>query len=155
MIALAYLTGERDGFLRLFWREELARRAYHYQYQGKWEVVRQLVQLRLLTPYTVWCILLINFSIEDLFGNLLPLTGRIANTARLVKLYKRNSQTVIYPKRKRGYDDKGTLRPPEKWLPFGPFGSIIEREPMEPVPGPHRRHCWLGKSKQKGRKLNE
>lgn len=58
---------------------------------------------------------------RDFFGNLLR-EGRKA----LERLkFKKNSNKVVYPERKRGYHDHGTLVPATKWLPRSDF-SLTE-----------------------------
>lgn len=50
------------------------------------------------------------YSSHEVFGNILGQIPKIP-----IKIIKRNLK-VKYPKRKRGYHDKGSLRPRDKWL---------------------------------------
>jgi len=53
------------------------------------------------------------FSSHDIFGNLIE---RGCFSLKILKIQRRN-QAILRPKRKRGYDDKGTLRSQDRWLP--------------------------------------
>lgn len=52
------------------------------------------------------------YTSHEIFGNII---GMCAKNLQLVK-FKRISTKVRRSQRKRGYDDKGSLRPTEKWL---------------------------------------
>jgi hypothetical protein len=54
-----------------------------------------------------------SFTSHEIFGNIFSLGTR---TLRNLPYY-RKSTLVVEAIRKRGYDDKGSLRPKEQWLP--------------------------------------
>lgn len=53
------------------------------------------------------------FSSHEIFGNLL---GTGLKALNLMKITRKRTK-VRKPQRKRGYDDKGSLRSPDRWLP--------------------------------------
>lgn len=53
------------------------------------------------------------YTSNEIFGNLVK-NG--VNSVKNLKIIKRSTK-VVKPVRKRGYTDKGSLRPKEKWLP--------------------------------------
>jgi len=57
------------------------------------------------------------YSSHEIFGNLLRIGFR---TLKFLRIYPKDRR-IVRPKRKRGYDDKGSLRPKEKWLPVFDF----------------------------------
>lgn len=61
------------------------------------------------------------YTSHEVFGNIL---GTAVKVSRNLPCH-RKSTLVIETKRKRGYDDKGSLRPKEKWLPDFDF-SLTE-----------------------------
>lgn len=117
LVCLGFSASERHGFLRLGWIEKMANKANFYNREGKWEVVAQLCELNLLLPAYIKDVLFRHFSSQTIFGNLIPLCGRISKTCKVRKYYRHKRTRVRYPKRKRGYDDKGSLRPNHLWLP--------------------------------------
>lgn len=61
------------------------------------------------------------FSSHEIFGNLIE---EGLKALKHIKIY-RIKYKVIYPKRRRGYDDKGSLRPSDRWLPDSDY-SLTE-----------------------------
>lgn len=57
------------------------------------------------------------FSSHEIFGNLI---GEGLRSLKLLKIIKKKHR-VKKPQRKRGYDDKGSLRSPDRWLPDSDF----------------------------------
>jgi hypothetical protein len=57
------------------------------------------------------------FSSHEIFGNIVR---EGLWSLRFLPVYRRNLE-VRKPKRKRGYDDKGSQRPKDKWLPTFDF----------------------------------
>lgn len=53
------------------------------------------------------------YTSHEIFGNIL---GEGLKTLKFLRIYRRSTK-IVYRLRKRGYDDKGSLRPKEKWLP--------------------------------------
>lgn len=60
-----------------------------------------------------WLLVQNRWGNKDFFGNILKLY-QIASFVRTVKLKDKNKSKVKYKQFKRGYDDKGSLRPPHK-----------------------------------------
>jgi len=53
------------------------------------------------------------YSSHEIFGNILNNGTKVLNNLQ----FRRRNTKVVKAQRKRGYDDKGSLRPKEKWLP--------------------------------------
>lgn len=151
ILALVCITPERGGFIRENLLRELHRMAENYNYEGKWEIVRILSELQTLTPYVVMSVISEYFSKEDFYGNLSKLSLELIKRMEVVDYYKYHEHKVKYPKRKRGYHDKGSLRSPEKWLPKDVWlGMNPEKESREKyVYRPRNPYYWLNE-KNKG-----
>lgn len=93
---------------------KIANKAFLADYQGEWQTVQDFLQKHPTSPsdfYEEW---LNHKSPEEFFGNL---RKRAAKLSMLVKTITMNPlrKPVVYPKRARGYRDKGTLRPPHEF----------------------------------------
>lgn len=85
--------------------------AYYRNYLGKWSIVRDLTLLK-PAPGIILQFLLENYcSTNDWFGNHIKKLPRIYRGAKFQNPYIQIPYSVKKPQRKRGYDDKGTLRP--------------------------------------------
>jgi hypothetical protein len=97
--------------------EQLSKIAHYYRYEGRWKIVGELSQLPLDTLGPIVDKLLEHYSPHDLFGNIVPCSLRLARGLKYKDAY---SSAVTDPRpvkrmpRKRGYDDKGHLRPNHK-----------------------------------------
>lgn len=113
--AVSFVIPERDGYYKMTIFDKIAKMAMNHNYEGRWEIVQQLLETTNL-PYNVGQKLFEHFSPSDIYGNLNRLIKRKATEITLTKPRTRTTR-VKYPKRKRGYDDKGSLRPLHRWLP--------------------------------------
>lgn len=111
--ALEYLLpGTRTRWQTYTQREYISKLASRGE--GNWKVVQELI----LQPQGIFfleSIILKNFSMCDIFGNLVPALRRKINNMRpkskwsLEQRYQ--NKQVLYAERKRGYHDKGTELP--------------------------------------------
>lgn len=117
--------GARNYFQIDSLRRHLAKMA-EWNDGNDWITVREiLTKTDSLSVYPVWSILLDTMSESDWFGNFLPLLLQKIRGFRVRKVYSKryfswDSHRGYKGKKKvfrRGYDDKGTLRPNHKWLP--------------------------------------
>lgn len=109
----------------------------NHMFQGGWYHVAEVLSHDLLKGSVRYSKEIVrNMSKEDFFGNLLPLAYRIVEsnlcTRSMLKaqreLTKREKYRGIRRKiRRRGYDDKGSLKFPHKWLPGRDF-TLDEKE---------------------------
>jgi hypothetical protein len=67
------------------------------------------------------------YTSHEIFGNII---GEGLKSLRNLPCYPR-SKKVEKPKRKRGYDDKGSRRPKEKWLPQYDFSFTVAQNEKE------------------------
>ena len=79
-----------------------------FNWQGPWEFVFKQLQTPPV-PYLQLQILLQTMQTEEFFGNWLPRMIRILRGFKVINPYISKPKKVKYPKRKRGYDDKGHL----------------------------------------------
>lgn len=144
------IPSTRNHFLISQIREHVDNMAYRYRYQGKWSVVSEVIQNADQSSSVVetWDILLPYFNENDWYGNMVPLMMKALSSLRWRKIYSSVTEDslVIQPIRKRGYDDKGALRPSHKWLPSEYQIEIkeIERNPRK-QPQPFRWFERFGK----------
>lgn len=117
LFAMVTILAERDGEYKIFFTDHLAKMAYNYKYEGHWRTVQEILELSTMMPYQITEVLLRKMSPEDYFGNFVPLVKRVTKRIRFVKVYQNNRNRVKRTQRKRGYDDKGTLRLSHQWLP--------------------------------------
>jgi hypothetical protein len=92
----------------------------HLNFKQKVEINLMLESREIMLYYLYRTKRLTSFEI---FGNIL---GTAIRNTRYLKVFKR-SKKIINPIRKRGYDDKGSLRLPETWLPDYDF-SLTEQQ---------------------------
>lgn len=130
---------------------KLANRAYHYAYQGDWGILQSFLEQKPRSLNELVKMIRSQFSDYDIFGNLCPLIRRILGSARKYKLYNRvYRQRVNYPQRKRGYNDKGSLRQTSRWLPRCgmPESQREDRRHLAEFI-PRNSHFWIDEYKYK------
>lgn len=78
--------------------------------------LKKQLELKLLLKSRQSCLVYLyetnRYTSHEIFGNIV---GSVQKDLDQVKL-KKVSKKVVKPQRKRGYHDKGSLRPKEKWL---------------------------------------
>lgn len=122
-------------------RNSLARAAYNKGLQGDWIILDELVRLNTSAPLAIVDRLLSYKSTEDFFGNYIYEIRRLNKI--LVWKYafevpKRKKPRR--PQRRRGYNDKGTMRPSHVSVKF------IEKSDREPfIPITTSSHTWFSK----------
>lgn len=117
LLIMVTLLPERAGEPKMFYTDHIARMCYNYNYEGQWTLVQEILEQRTMTPYSIFTTLTENMSREDIYGNLVPLILRLTKLVKLVKVSYDKTRRVKRTQRKRGYDDKGTLRLSHQWLP--------------------------------------
>jgi hypothetical protein len=115
LLAISYVTDERDGFARKQYLEKVAQKGARYNWEGNWKIVKEIIFNKVFTPHTVIQNLLKYYSTNTIFGNLIPIARRLMRTFRIYDPYLQPKGKVKKTQRKRGYDDKGSLRPTHKW----------------------------------------
>jgi hypothetical protein len=88
------------------------KRAETHRLEGHWKTVQTFLSKPILSDSKALEFLLNHFSVQDIFGNLVPRMQRLALT---VKVVKRIHKKPRMKERKRGYDDKGSLRFPHEY----------------------------------------
>jgi len=111
--------------------EQVARVSYFRNYDGDWLHVREISKLK-PSPGIILQYILTNIcSTNDWFGNYIKDIVRCFRGSKYYNPYIERPHKVKSPQRKRGYDDKGTLRP------SGSLGIEYYRKPKyieEPSP---------------------
>lgn len=144
LFAISYVTDERDGFARRNYVEKISREGQRYNWEGTWKIVKEIISNNILVPYTVIDVILRHYSTHTLFGNIIPLARRLMNSLRIYNPYEAPKSKPRKTQRKRGYDDKGSLRPPHQWQERHFFeGPNPEKETIEISYVPHSAG-WLG-----------
>jgi len=131
-----------------YWRdlalEKIFQRARNANFQGNWMLVKEYLQDIQNTEEKAFLFLRKHFHPRDIFGNLVPLMKRLS---RCIRVGTPAPPRVRKPQRKRGYDDKGTLRLSHKWLPeqvhSGPNPDRLFEEHRRPT---HPKE-WVPKAK--------
>lgn len=145
LVALEFSPGTGDYYRIENLRKHVALKAKRFSYQGHWRTVKSYLET--VRPQVLRDSLMFLkdiMSLDDLFGNFVPLLKKIWNKLEVQELTTRNPWNlprVRYPKRKRGYDDKGSRSPAHKnhgINPRIPFGEpekeevlIIEPRPIQ------------------------
>lgn len=99
------------GFLVL---DEIGQLCRKNKYQGTWMDVHHILKVN-FPDLVLYTLLERGYSFRDVFGNILKL-GRVA-LCNVKILSQEIRLPVKKPQRKRGYDDHGSRRPEDKWLP--------------------------------------
>lgn len=110
-------------------RNQLKRVAWAHNYEGKWKQVSDLVSVSII-PAEVLKLQLTFESSEAYFGNTIRNMRKIKDNMLASCIYKEDTRPVKKPQRKRGYNDKGHLRPIHE-SPI--FKEVKERESFEEV----------------------
>lgn len=112
---------ENDSMMR-----HLGQMCFKYKYEGKWKILQDYLEK--ITNFQEFEKKYIeDFGPHDYYGNFLPSRQRWKKT-RLEKIQEVGLDRDRVKKKvyRRGYDDKGTLRPPHR--PNLPGGEKVERE---------------------------
>lgn len=101
-------------------KKQFAKIVDKYREQGEWKLLGELLELP-TTPYPVFAKILATRSPEAFFGNDIKLIKSILRGLRVTSPYETKRKRIKVPSRKRGYDDKGSLRsttklPIEYWI---------------------------------------
>lgn len=143
IIAVSDLLPARQEYIKYKLKEEMAARCYKNNYQGKWSIVQEFLELKNDYLYNQFILLQRHFSNQDIFGNILQLVDKIAPTIKLVE-DRPNKRPVKRPQRRRGYNDKGTLRFSHErhsaWTWTGENPERIDRR--DKVSAPSRPIFW-------------
>lgn len=115
-------------------REHIAKMVDNYRHEGKWEIVGRILSTTTsLQVYDSWMIIMENMTPNEWFGNFVPLLVQALKSLRWRKVYQfvtEDPRPVRKPQRKRGYNDKGSQRPPHKWLPRNAY---VRKDILEPT----------------------
>jgi hypothetical protein len=114
---MSMVVPERLGISRISFTDHIAQMAFNYRYEGDWRIVQEILEQRPFVPYSIGKIILSNMNTNDYYGNFQPLVVQLLQKCKMVPLFQRKKWKVKRTQRKRGYDDKGTLRPSHLWLP--------------------------------------
>lgn len=112
LVALEFSSGTGDYYRMEPLRQHIANKAKRYSYQGRWSDVKSYLET--VKPQVLresLSFLLNIMSLDDFFGNFLPLLKKFWRNIE-VKVQRTLASwelpRVKYPKRKRGYDDRGS-----------------------------------------------
>jgi len=146
VLALEFsLPGARTRHQTYDQRERFAKLIKQHRRQGYWKVVEELIQQPQGLIFYLE-VFLKHFSPEDIFGNLIPQLSRRISSAKprsKERLKRAQAQKVIYPSRRRGYNDKGSLRPATKWLPWNAYAKPSLPEEQDVVFYAPRPYQWI------------
>lgn len=146
---VSMIIPERAGVIRIQFTDHIAQMAYNFRYEGDWKIVQEILELKTFMPYFVGKILFENMTPREYYGNFEPLLLIKWKQCKMLKLHLRQKGRVVKPKRKRGYDDKGTLRPDHRWLPtdvhLGPNPEPEDYRSRSYTP--RNRHFWQNNPK--------
>lgn len=102
-------------------RSHLTRMASQYSYEGDWKLVGEILSKSTsLFVKGSWDVVLETMNPNDFFGNLVPLMRNALRALKWRNMYTdvtKDKRPYRRPRRKRGYDDKGSRRLPHQWLP--------------------------------------
>jgi hypothetical protein len=101
-------------------KTQFAKIVEKYREQGEWKLLGELLELP-TAPYPVFAKILATRSPEAFFGNDIKLIKSILRGLKVTSPYETKRRRIKVPSRKRGYDDKGSLRsnsslPIEYWI---------------------------------------
>jgi hypothetical protein len=111
LTALSFLYDSRNQMMIEHFLEKSARAAYYNNYEGKWIVVRDILQTKHFNFHRTLNVLTEYFTPEEFYGNLVPLIRRMGKSVRFRPWHQRSVAPVKWPQRKRGYTDKGSSTP--------------------------------------------
>lgn len=148
LVALEFIKGVRDYYRVENLREQIARTARKYNYQGGWNQIKEYLEE--VRPFVIRDSLLFvisKMSRDDYFGNFLPLlkkTFQLLKVREVRPAHAWELPRVRKPRRKRGYDDKGSRRLAHTFHgihPRIPFGEPEKASVNILLP---RSHQWWG-----------
>lgn len=121
LAVLPFAFESRNYFQIQEFRDHLGRMTQNYNFQGDWEFVGEILQTTDSTEvYSTWEILFKRFNEHDWFGNFVPRLISAMKALRIRTKYHsvvEDLRPVRKPKRRRGYNDKGSKRSSHQWLP--------------------------------------
>ena len=97
-----------------------------YQYQGKWEIVHQLLRNYKSMETMVNTLLNNGYSENAIFG---IVRDKTLSRLEKINIYDPYRHKVNKPQRKRGYNDHGSRKEDHKWLPWNAYA--IEEQVKE------------------------
>lgn len=140
LVAMDYISSWSSYNQRERLEKHIHEMASSYRFQGRWKIVGEIQQIPALRSGINgrMSILCKYYSKNAIFGSLLPLVWKILKFHYITKIpqYRKYRDSEVWkyfepkPKRKirrRGYDDKGSRTPDDKWLP-GSDWSLEEKE---------------------------
>lgn len=150
LIAVTNLLPARKEYIKYKLKEEMAARCFKNNYQGKWSIVQEFLELKNDYLWQQFELLQQHFSNQDIFGNIIQLTKKIVPTIRIID-YRPDRRPVRKPQRRRGYNDKGTLRFSHErhsaWTWTGENPVRVDRR--DKVSAPSRPILWNYNKKRK------
>lgn len=146
IFVVTLLTEGRKQYFRYKFFERVAQKCFIYGYEGQWREVQEILEIKALTPRDIIKHFENTMSKEDIFGNMIPTINKVLNRVKIVGINPLKKTKVRRPKRKRGYDDKGTLRLSHEKHDFWEYsGMNPEREDRRHlISYPSRRVYWKG-----------
>jgi hypothetical protein len=91
-------------------RNKISRICYTKNYEGNWNLIEQLVRLKTSAPQKILDLIIENIGPHAFFGNWIPLMKFVARKLSQQILFLADRRPVYKKQRKRGYNDKGSLR---------------------------------------------
>jgi hypothetical protein len=146
LILLRLALPGRTEYQYYKWAQEVANVCYKNNYQGKWKLVQEFLELEYNYPAGLFEELTKNFNLHDIYGNFIPTLSRVSRTVK-IRTGQSRKRKVKRSQRKRGYDDKGTLRlQHERHSAWNWTGPNPERDDKrDNVTAPKRRVFWTKK----------
>lgn len=119
-----------------FWQTDtlvrsLAHRAYANNYQGKWELVQEVLELELSQPEELEAWFIKVGLANEFFGVILPDAEKIERRVNYRDMSRPSNHYVRRTQRIRGYRDKGSCRLPHEHHGIPPTPE--EREDRRPL----------------------
>lgn len=131
-ISLVLYISEINEDWAILLREEINEMCYLKRYQGMWIKVHKLNKLYRL-EHKVYRLLEEGYSENEIFGNYIKLGYY---RLKKINLYDPNRGPIVYPIRKRGYNDHGSRQEDHRWLPKDVFlGPNPERKDFRHLVG--------------------
>lgn len=128
LIATRLIVHERDNLSLEPFLRRVANDCYHHNYQGNWEVVQDILSTKPFNLVFMLKTIYNNFTEEEFWGNIVKFIRNAFRGIKWYPMYSYKKRRVRRPKRKRGYDDKGFLRPKHKMHYPKELGELIRSE---------------------------
>lgn len=139
----------KTEYFKSIYFEHVQRTARTNQFSGKWKLIEEILTKPIFTEEKMFYLLRKHFSKEDIFGNLVPALRRCSKAIHIRKF--KDNRPVRKPRRKRGYDDKGSLLLPHQKHSAWTFkGPNPEKEPLEDIFYPLTSREWINGTKESG-----